>query len=559
MVLRGTERFREGVPVQSGTMQNRWKNSESVLFLLLILIHLIPLWSFRYFPSQDGPAHLENAMILKEYHNPESTALREYYVLNPHPSPNWFGHLILAGLMSLFPILIAEKIFLSGYIILFPLAVRYALRSIRPDAGFLAVLSFPFIYSYPLHMGFYYFCYSLVIWIFLIGYWLRHRTRLTAARTLMLCLLWLLLYFTHLVSLVMAWLALLPLSLWLARAQAIQGPQGPSLRLYLRTLAGELIRPLAASLPALVLVLVFFQAAGVKTGYSRPAADVAGWLLKLGALVSYDNREVWLSTALAGFLLLTGAYALTRRRDCRPNAAGAAFFMVFGVYLVLFFLAPRQMSGGSIIIPRLALYPYLALILGLGTCAWRGVFRRGIVVVAVILSISMLGLHTARYGELNDYLEEYLSGMDRIEDNTTLAPLCFSQRGHSPDGRELSIRVKCFMHAAGYIAAEKHLVEFTNYEANTKFFPVAFRPDLNPYKTMGMLEHEPPRLHPARLRGTADYMLVWNVQPDQRESLSTQTLFCQLEAGYDLIFTSPQRGLMQLYRRKGAGSRGERS
>src|SRR5215510_4935766 len=100
-----------------GSKQNRiwFANPENVVFLTLILLHLIPIWAFTYFPSQDGPAHLENANIIREYGRPDRTLLRTYYVLNESLTPNWLGHLLLAGLLSFRPMLAAEKVFLSGY------------------------------------------------------------------------------------------------------------------------------------------------------------------------------------------------------------------------------------------------------------------------------------------------------------------------------------------------------------------------------------------------------------------------------------------------------------
>src|SRR5262245_61763702 len=97
---------------------------ENLLFVVLIAAHLVPLWTFRFFPSQDGPAHLANASILVDYDNPARTALRTYYVLNRTLTPNWVGHLTLAALMTRLPPLTAEKVFLSGYVVLFPLAIR---------------------------------------------------------------------------------------------------------------------------------------------------------------------------------------------------------------------------------------------------------------------------------------------------------------------------------------------------------------------------------------------------------------------------------------------------
>jgi hypothetical protein len=145
----------------SERLHARLRNRENLFLTALIIIYLTPIWAFKYFPSQDGPAHINNANIIREYH--ERALFREYYVLNKDPVPNWFGHLVLAGLMYFMPALVAEKVLLSGYVILLPISVRYVLCAIRPDAGFLTVLTFPFVYNFLLHMGFYNFAYSLAM------------------------------------------------------------------------------------------------------------------------------------------------------------------------------------------------------------------------------------------------------------------------------------------------------------------------------------------------------------------------------------------------------------
>jgi hypothetical protein len=68
---------------------------------------------------------------------------RAYYVLSADPDPNWFASLALAGLMAWVLPLMAEKLVLSDYLLLFPLSAYYALRSIRPDAGALALVALP--------------------------------------------------------------------------------------------------------------------------------------------------------------------------------------------------------------------------------------------------------------------------------------------------------------------------------------------------------------------------------------------------------------------------------
>jgi hypothetical protein len=59
--------------------------------------------SVRYFPSQDGPAHLNNAMVLREYDHPNRAVFRDYDLLKKHFDPNLFAHVILASLTYILP------------------------------------------------------------------------------------------------------------------------------------------------------------------------------------------------------------------------------------------------------------------------------------------------------------------------------------------------------------------------------------------------------------------------------------------------------------------------
>src|SRR5438876_8283038 len=89
-----------------------WWRQEA-LFAFLLAVHLAPVWSFAVFPSQDGPAHLENANVIRRYHEPAGVLFREYYVLNGRLEPNWVGHLALAGLLRVVPPATAEKLLVS--------------------------------------------------------------------------------------------------------------------------------------------------------------------------------------------------------------------------------------------------------------------------------------------------------------------------------------------------------------------------------------------------------------------------------------------------------------
>src|SRR4051812_45451002 len=177
----------------------------AALFWVLVIAHLVPIWGAKYFPSQDGPAHLENAQLLLKWMRGDAGAWRQYYFINPKPVPNWLGHLALAGLMAVVKPLIAEKILLSAYVVMLACGMRYALRAIDARAQSLALAALPLTYHALLHMGFYNFSFGVAVYLFALGYWIRHREDLTG-KTVPLAGLVMLTYFTHVYALLALWM-----------------------------------------------------------------------------------------------------------------------------------------------------------------------------------------------------------------------------------------------------------------------------------------------------------------------------------------------------------------
>ncbi|MFP5285118.1 MAG: hypothetical protein ACLGI9_05205, partial [Thermoanaerobaculia bacterium] len=271
------------------------RRQETWLFAALIVFHLLPIWLLPVAPTQDGPAHLSMAHALRQYGTSEGLYLREFFVRNEEAIPNWFVFFLLGNVLRFLPLPMAEKVLLSAYVILLPLSARYALR---PRARFLAFLSFPFTYNFLLNMGFYNFCFSLPAFLFSVGFWLRHRGRLGFKETAILALLLLWTYFCHPVTLAVLVGTLLTLASWRA------------LRLWDWR---ALVAPVAASVPAVVLLLSFLQdRIGGKVTDMTFAAK-ARQLAALYSLVSLDPRLVFLSVALSALLGVLAVMALVRR------------------------------------------------------------------------------------------------------------------------------------------------------------------------------------------------------------------------------------------------------
>jgi hypothetical protein len=93
---------------------------ESLVFLIVGLGLLIPIWAVHWIPTQDGPSHLYNARILSDLFWSDSSYYADYYGINLtfRSLPNWFSHVALASLMGIFPPLVAEKVLLSALAVL---------------------------------------------------------------------------------------------------------------------------------------------------------------------------------------------------------------------------------------------------------------------------------------------------------------------------------------------------------------------------------------------------------------------------------------------------------
>jgi hypothetical protein len=161
--------------------------------------------------------------------------------------------------MYLVPTLIAEKILLSGYIILLPLSARYALHSINPKAGFVAFLAFPFLYNLMFNKGVLGFFLSLPLFFFILGFWLKHRDHLKPGKILILSFLFLFIYFFHIISFVMTLTGIAFLIAFQITLSSIQEAYTKKLNLYLfwKTLRKQAIPLFFAFLPALILAIGF--------------------------------------------------------------------------------------------------------------------------------------------------------------------------------------------------------------------------------------------------------------------------------------------------------------
>jgi putative flippase GtrA len=525
------------------------------VFVALLALHVLPIWSVRYFPTQDGPLHVENVLAL--LHHGASPLLREWYLANWGAQPNWLTQALLAPLLAVVSPVVGEKLVLTGYTLLFPLSFRAVLP--RGERGWWAALAaFPFVHAYPFHMGFWNFCYGLALAFLAAGFWLRRRGRLGPGRFAALAVLSVLLYLAHSVAfagaLVVAGSVLgLRAAVALSRARRDPARRRRILAAYRRRAVGGAL----AVAPGLALIGLWVLEHRDRVSARIPFLELAAKLATAYALVSIDRRELLLSVAVSLVLFVAVVHRLllraSRGRRVRPHDG---WLVAAAVFAVLYFAIPEVVAAGAHVSDRFALFALLSVAawIGSGASVPAASVRRASLALSAIAVVA-LAVRLDKQVALARYLDEFVSAKAAVGRDRVLLPLALSPHGpRDANGRRLGYRVKPFLHAAGWIVAERGGVDLENSQANTDHCPVRFPDDRNPFRTiagsLGQMEGTPPcvdlRAAP-RLAGL-DYVLVWGATRENLETPCGAALAVDLARGYEPVYLSAPSGMLQVWR-----------
>jgi hypothetical protein len=474
------------------------------LFVTLAALYLLPVWAVSRLPTVDGPSHLYNAWVLDHLgdraHHP---LLASTFDFDPRPVPNWLSTGALLALFRVLAPLAAEKALVSAYLVLFFASLWYLAGSVSGDRRWLAFLGFPFAYSLLFELGFYNFCFSLAFYLLALGLWWRRRASPGLVSALALNAVLLLCYFSHILSVDLALFSIAVLWLGTLRRDKWRG---------------HLLHiPLLA--PQLALPLWFMLRDGLRVEPARTTlrAMLAG-LVRLDALRAFETTRGWVGFAVAAAFGLGFARSVALRwRDMRASRVGTepgatswwraedAFLLLAALLLVIYFFAPEGLAGGSNLKPRLSLYPFLALLPWL--CApFPAAARAAGIGALTLLALVNLGAVWSCWRTLDRQVASYLHTLDPVAPGSRIMPLSWDHDGGCA-------RAGVFVHALDYVAIEKGLIDWNDYEAMTDYFPVRFKPGVR-HPGNFQMEWAPDTLPLEELAGATDYIVAWHMPAD---------------------------------------------
>nr|WP_217917077.1 hypothetical protein [Myxococcus sp. AM009] len=136
-----------------------------------LVLGVLPLWVSRHLPLVDLPQHLYLISVLHRLDDP-TTLYPQLFAARHALTPYLGYYYLVSGLNWLLPLELANRVFLSAYVVGLPLSLGFLLRSLgRPTWP--ALLALPFAYGDSFNWGFINYCAALPLTLLCCGLFVR--------------------------------------------------------------------------------------------------------------------------------------------------------------------------------------------------------------------------------------------------------------------------------------------------------------------------------------------------------------------------------------------------
>ncbi len=361
-----------------------------LLWLGLTALSLLPIWHQRLLPMLDTPNHLALIRGWHDFSNPQFH-IQEFYSLRIKGVPYILFYSVIWFLLFFVKIEIANKLFLSVYLILFPLSVLAMARALR-RSPWLALGAFPlcfnpaWVYGYSSLLAGNCFCFFALAALIR---WLEERRQLD--------LVWLLLfstltYFAH----IMPWF--------------VFGVSALAFLLVKRRETGAVVRAAAAMVPAVLFALVAvleerYERAYVKEGtpfhFSWHSVPLLFGELPGRILGIFPGP---IDMMVLGVVAATVAVLVYRRgiRSEGGHGQGGYLPILLVLMSVLYLLLPYQITGPLVFFQMAQRIPAMGAALALLLPAGPFIGRQRLLFLPVVIASCVLPLKlTQLYGDFN--------------------------------------------------------------------------------------------------------------------------------------------------------------
>jgi hypothetical protein len=444
---------------------------------------------------------------------------------------------------------IAEKIFLTLYVLLFIGGFYLLVKKISNGHPYWPLVIFIFVFNYPLFKGFYNFSFSIAFYLWMVWSWLRFLEKGSVSKAMLFFLFVTLAFFTHLLAFVFGAITCAALVLSYAAATD-SGTAKQKTTHYFLKYCGSLALLMS---PFLALMYWFTKKeGGMQIGLRHHFYRLAE-LIKFKYIVDITHQEESIA-AIAGIILLIifcASLIRFRKHSSINKYDGFLVSLLFAGFVYLFF--PEDFLGRSILISmRVQLYIFIIIVCCISYMLPFNKMKNsgGIILFACFIVLSIVRIPCQLLA--SEGVSEYVSCAGYIRPHSVLLPLDFSQEGKDKNGKIIADRNWLFCHTSGYLGLEKPLIDLDNYEANIGYFPISWNDGVNPYIHLdknGMGSY--PRYaaineYKKNAGVTIDYIVMWCYDPSYLQNEYFSKMYTEINALYHLVYTS-QTGRILLF------------
>jgi hypothetical protein len=493
-------------------MRNIFK-ANPICYVVILAAHIVLVWSLPIFPTQDGPSHIYNLVILHDLLN-GGKDWGAFYTHNLRPVPNLGFHILAYPLISLFTPYVAEKLFVSLYIVLMGVAVPVFLRSFERPVFPFSYFVFPVVFNFTMLMGFY--SYAIAVPLFLIAFSLtwKFRAASTMTKFILLNMAGLILFYSHLI----------PFAFFLIALTIVTAVEAPTW--------GKRVFELAKTMVTIspLLVLFFLYEASSPKGHHITFA----YLTSIPRLVDLTEHLFFFSMAtfsrsqiipaaviLFLFLFFLSVYSIDTLRSGREKVSDTACIqnpdkaLIFiSLFLVsIYYLAPFRLGEGSYFNQRFPWVIFLILLPLLRIPRESNQSRfASFIILCSIIPVFYFNILALRHE--SDRVKEFLGG---LEVDMPTGSFVMGYKTKFPEWSDIDV----LMHTASYYGIYKGCVDIGNYEAGLPYFPVRFKETLPSFPSQDTIAYDPAKINWS-LYPCIGYLFAWDLKQGERDGLGKE-------------------------------------
>jgi len=408
---------------------NKVTRYEPLVFGLFLLISLYHIWSTRYVMSLDGPQHLYNAQVLVELIK-GNELFQEYFRVNSVIVGYWMGHFLLGFFKLVLPGWLAEKFFLTTYVIAMVYSFRYLIRSMKTGKhNLLIYLVFPFIFHSYFLLGYYSFSLGAIFYFLAIGFWLRNRNLPDLRAMIIFGALVLGVFLSH--ALVFLFFGASLLIFFLTGSiEAVVVEKGPG---QVRKVLNSLWRLLLSVAPAVILWAIYIKSVMGINSTVTPATysngELVEFLFRIRQLVGFDHHKeapayiaIFLLLAILCLYVLIIFIRKSRRGEFNTRLLvndRNAWLLIMGMFLGFYFLLPDQISAGSLT-NRFGLFVFFGGITFLATQKFPRAMQLLVLLVLIGATTKTRLIHHDYLSRMDAEIRELKELSDHLEEGSTV-------------------------------------------------------------------------------------------------------------------------------------------